>query len=298
MSRGAWNKADLHELSLAAPAVSGGEQNSMLISADLATNDSVWRMLALLDPLQVDVEERYLFAVIYARLRELLIEEYKQLPDEAKEMASEIADYLIEARARIRGVRRGVISKETRETLLDSTSRIACWYCGNTFGENSIDAFLDSKSAMPLLPRYVDFVTQRGLSAADLRIEIDHIHPVAAGGGSDIDNLRLACGWCNRYKSALTGLYDSSSFPSSYLHPRVGELIVPAKYWVIRVLATRRRCEWSGGCGHKVEDHPLRVAPFRILGAMVPGNLMVVCSQHDPIADLRLVPNTALAKRG
>jgi hypothetical protein len=34
--------------------------------------------------------------------------------------------------------------------------------------------------------------------------EIDHIHPVALGGGDDIDNLAVACLPCNRSKGALT----------------------------------------------------------------------------------------------
>lgn len=33
-------------------------------------------------------------------------------------------------------------------------------------------------------------------------LELDHVHPVAHGGGDDLDNLRSACTPCNKRKSA------------------------------------------------------------------------------------------------
>jgi 5-methylcytosine-specific restriction endonuclease McrA len=40
------------------------------------------------------------------------------------------------------------------------------------------------------------------------RLHIEHIIPIAAGGGSDIQNLWLACDLCNSYKGARTHAVD------------------------------------------------------------------------------------------
>lgn len=60
-----------------------------------------------------------------------------------------------------------------------------CWYCGCAFEE------------------------QRGGGGRSLTI--DHVEPLAAGGATDLANLRLCCATCNRRKGQLgADLYAGS----------------------------------------------------------------------------------------
>lgn len=44
-----------------------------------------------------------------------------------------------------------------------------------------------------------------GRSAPNVELEVDHVHPVAAGGSDDPDNLVTACYDCNRGKTDYDG---------------------------------------------------------------------------------------------
>ncbi|HYH51801.1 MAG TPA: HNH endonuclease [Acidimicrobiia bacterium] len=60
-----------------------------------------------------------------------------------------------------------------------------CWYCGCTFDERE--------------------------GGGSRTLTIDHIEPVAEGGRSSIDNLRLCCRTCNQRKGQLgADTYDTS----------------------------------------------------------------------------------------
>ncbi len=52
-----------------------------------------------------------------------------------------------------------------------------CWYCGCSFDERD--------------------------EGGSRRLTIDHVEPVAGGGGSSLENLRLCCRTCNRRKGQL-----------------------------------------------------------------------------------------------
>ena len=52
-----------------------------------------------------------------------------------------------------------------------------CWYCGCAFEDE--------------------------LERASRALTIDHVEPVAGGGGSSLENLRLCCRTCNRRKGHL-----------------------------------------------------------------------------------------------
>lgn len=54
------------------------------------------------------------------------------------------------------------------------------------------------------------------------RLHIEHIIPIAAGGGSDIQNLWLACDLCNAYKGARTHAVDPLTNQTvSLYNPRI-----------------------------------------------------------------------------
>jgi 5-methylcytosine-specific restriction endonuclease McrA len=52
-----------------------------------------------------------------------------------------------------------------------------CWYCGCSFDERK--------------------------AGGSRNLTIDHIEPIAGGGGSSLDNLRLCCRTCNQRKGEL-----------------------------------------------------------------------------------------------
>jgi 5-methylcytosine-specific restriction endonuclease McrA len=60
-----------------------------------------------------------------------------------------------------------------------------CWYCGCTFDERD--------------------------GGGSRALTLDHVEPVAGGGGSSLDNLRLCCRTCNQRKGQLgAAAYDAS----------------------------------------------------------------------------------------
>nr|WP_082994142.1 HNH endonuclease signature motif containing protein [Mycobacterium gordonae] len=295
LMRGGWSASDLYQVSLVSRLVTGGAHNEQLIHADLALNDALWRLLSLVDPFRIDEPRRYRYATIFSKVRKKIAGEYALPVDEADELAKPIASFLCDYSFHLKRRSRHPIDKATRAELLDLVDPARCWYCGAEFGASSVDAFLTAKPFVSELPRYLDFVTQRGRIPRDFQIEVDHVVPVVAGGRSDIDNLRLACGWCNASKRDHQSLYDAQSRPSIYVHPRAGEWLLPAKFWVIRVIGTRRRCEWPNGCQVTPESGRLFVAPQTIDGSMTPGNLGCYCREHDPIGDVRWVPNDAFS---
>ena len=60
-----------------------------------------------------------------------------------------------------------------------------CWYCGCNFDDRD--------------------------DGGSRALTIDHVEPVAGGGASSLDNLRLCCGTCNRRKGRLgTDIYEAS----------------------------------------------------------------------------------------
>lgn len=285
---------EINTLSTASSSVSGGEFNSELISADLAANDALWRILSLVDPFRIDTDPRYRFATIYAKLRGAIAEKYCLPPDDADAIAKPIAGFLSDLTFRLKGKTRLSIDSSVRAQLVDSISSAFCWYCGARFSDASVDSFISKKQTAAPLPRYIDFVTSRGSSSRDLQIEVDHVMPIALGGSNEVSNLRLSCGWCNKHKRELKSLYDANAMPTIFAHPRSGSWLLPAPYWILRVLGTRRRCEWTGGCPIRIEDDRLFVAPRALDGAMTPGNLGAFCQEHDPIIQDRLIPNSAL----
>ncbi|WP_417188505.1 HNH endonuclease [Streptomyces scabiei] len=173
-----------------------------------------------------------------------------------------------------------------------------CYLCGYKFSSNARDLFLQ-RTRVPLEPhKLVDFTRPRGVKPRHLTVELDHVIPVAEGGATDEENLRLACGWCNIAKSSLWSLYDAKAWSSGVIeHPSLGHVSVPQPLWMLRIVATRARCETPDGCGAKLETDELFVAPRNSKGALTPTNLMVVCRKHDPWVGHRLVSPNLLPKR-
>ncbi|MBZ0235626.1 MAG: HNH endonuclease [Deltaproteobacteria bacterium] len=213
--------------------------------------------------------------------------------DERDVLALKLARLVNDEVQRRQRLGRTVLSKATRADLLaEAGARPRCWVCGLAFAERAIEAFLGHRSVSDEagLPVFLDFLKPSGLQRRDHQIEVDHVMPVTHGG-QDGHNLRLACGWCNGHKGGRISLYDVMGRPTVFEHPTLGAVSATRPFWVVRLLALRRRCEWNGtgGCLRTSENSELTVCPHDPVGAMNPINLRVTCAEHDPIGLERLV---------
>jgi 5-methylcytosine-specific restriction endonuclease McrA len=172
-----------------------------------------------------------------------------------------------------------------------------CWICGYRFSQWAIDKFLGRVTAEEIpQPQFIDYLKPRSLNKRDFQIEIDHVFPFAGGGDDDPSNLRLACGWCNSYKSDRLSIYDVAAKPPVIQHPNLGRVSVPHPFWSVRLLSLHRRCEHEGGCDKTIENSELTVTSRHQEGSMNPVNLRVTCLDHDHIGSNRFI-SKALAER-
>jgi 5-methylcytosine-specific restriction endonuclease McrA len=219
----------------------------------------------------------------------------QQTRPEMVEMAT-VAARAIDNTARIK---RGQASRRPysisdRQLLISlAGSPPRCWVCGYVFQEDIVDAFSCQGKCTPKIDPFIDILRPRGLNDRDYAIEIDHVVPVSKGG-SEADNLRLACGWCNNMKTSHSSIYDVEGQPRPAPPNAFGLTSLPQPFWVIRTLATTRACEHSGGCGCTTGNSSLTVAPIIAAGALNPVNLRVTCVEHDPLGILRLQPPSAV----
>lgn len=186
--------------------------------------------------------------------------------------------------------RRTPFSPDLRRLLVDlSGSEPHCYICGYRFSEVAIDNFLLSANHSPCLPLFVDVFKPRGMKKQDLRIEVDHVHPFSRGGGDD-ENLRLACGWCNRHKSARLSIYEVGSQALKAQKNSIGIHTLPQPFWVVRLIALSTGCEHPEGCSTSVSQTELTVTSNRQSGSLNPMNIRVTCLHHDPMKSIRLQP--------
>lgn len=190
-----------------------------------------------------------------------------------------------------RAIGRTFATKEQRLRLVASSSEPRCWICGYKFTEEALDQFTGKKGRNPIvLPQLVDIFRPRGIHKNDLRIDVEHIVPVSQGGQGD-ENLALACGWCNRYKSSRTSIYDVTSKPYRVKF-KLGEntrFELPNPFWIVRMSATHQKCQHNDGCEKSVKNSELFISPVNSIGSPNPTNLKVFCSSHDPLAFERSV---------
>lgn len=165
-----------------------------------------------------------------------------------------------------------------------------CWVCGYKFSAWAISKFLKvpSEDEVPQ-PQFIDYLKPHGLNRRDFQIEIDHVFPFSDGGDENIENLRLACGWCNTHKSDRTSIYDVGAKPSVVCHPQIGKMTVPHPFWVVRLLSLNQQCEYKDGCDKTVKNAELTVTLQHKVGALNPLNLRVTCLDHDPIGSERFI---------
>ena len=183
------------------------------------------------------------------------------------------------------------VSLRERLRLLDFTGNTPrCWICGAAFSEGAVDNFRGRGDGRMSPPLYLDVLKPRGLFSRDLRIEVDHIVSRSHGGSDEVENLALACGWCNRHKSSYSSIYDVEGRPRTPRSSSVRANSLPQPFWTVRLLATVRNCQHPDGCTYSADNSAVTVAPVCENGAMNPMNLSVTCYEHDPYKLFRYQP--------
>ncbi len=286
-----WESAAIRAMShLTVPErVYGGRDE--LLRADIHFVWARWFLESLCDPARFVGNPKtgyaHIFREVFANLEGLFSDAPR---DEVRTFASEVARLVSAEVSRRRAKSRELIDLDERKRILGECPRPArCWVCGYPFTDVAVSRFLKEEETSPFRAlRFIDCMTLRGRQVRDLLIEVDHVLPVAAGG-QGAENLRLACGWCNRHKSDNLSLYDQAFVPLRIRHPALGLMTIPRPFWVVRLLSYRGRCEWYGGCDRTSANAQLLIAPKRAGGAMNPANVLMVCEAHDPLRAHRLV---------
>lgn len=271
-----------------------------LLKSDINSTWAIWYISGIVDAASFEEDATLSYAHFYKDVRDALQREHTTTPiDEVSQLAKTISMAAWQEIEFRRIIARQRISKSVREEIWHSESKPRCYLCGYLFSRTARDRFLRVPNAPALQPELaVDFVRPRGLKPADLLPQVDHVRPVAVGGETSLDNLRLACGWCNRKKSSHIEIYGApAAYAGTLIHPNLGTLSVPRPLWVVRLTKMRGRCEDPSGCTARLENAELFVAPRRLSGAINPTNCAVYCDKHDPWRDVRFIGAAAYLQR-
>ncbi|MHC2432714.1 HNH endonuclease [Bradyrhizobium sp. USDA 4451] len=296
-----WRKADLVAMS-STPPDSILSRNDTVLRADAYALWFRWFIQGVCNPLRYVEDDRKTIVDVMADALPRVSELYRGEPEGDRfELATGIAKHVMAEVDRRRKIGRiNAAASEKRDLVDAALGQPRCWVCGFEFSKAAVDLFLRKKTGAKLvLPSLVDIFRPRGLIDRDIKIEVEHIVPVASGGGGK-SNLALSCGWCNKSKGALTSLYDADAH-APLARFKVGATSwheLPHPFWTVRLLAIQARCEFSGhgGCTATSKTDELFIAPSDHRGSPNPSNLHVFCTKHDPYAADRFVNRTDAAQ--
>ncbi|WP_376740246.1 HNH endonuclease [Gordonia sputi] len=274
------------------------------MQADVRLSWVAWFARQFIDSTRFSIDRSLTWSVAYAQCSQRLVDYFEDCPrDEIRIAARKITD-IIWAEVEVERSERNrvAVSNALKEDLwLANEPGSRCYLCGREFDELAREKYLGRRTGIRdrALPTFVDFTRPIGLVPRDLDVEIDHYLPVSAGGRTELANLRLSCGWCNRIKGARSTLYQGTAYSGKVLYVKeLGYCQVPDPLWVVRVIATRGRCEYRGGCSVTLASGELFVAPRRQnTRELTPFTMGVYCKEHDQWKTARYVPRTALSGR-
>jgi hypothetical protein len=293
-----WQMETLSNISgLRVPDLITGKQDTIL-RADVNSLWTQWFLESICDPERFTDREPGYGHIFHAVNLEMpsLFPSFE--PNQHGELVKQISRLVYREIERRRNNKRVSFSTNTKNILLDIYGpEPRCWICGYKFSPWAIDKFLgQNTSEVPPLKEFIDYLKPHGLSNRDFQIEVDHLFPFSRGGDDDLDNLRLACGWCNSHKSNHLSIYDVAAQPPVLKHPTLGRVSVPHPFWAVRLMGLHRQCSHEGGCDKTVDNSELTVSSRHVHGAMNPMNLRVTCIEHDNLGSDRYV-SKSLAER-
>jgi hypothetical protein len=293
-----WSSAQISKVARFDPPGQLFAGRSDLLRSDIYTLWAKWFVETIVDPAQqretIRLDD---YAFVYDKVLQHIKDVITDVPLDEKRAAARSLARLLQPYLKRHIVHdRLPVERRVRLGLLDAVwPEVRCWVCGYKFAPAAVGRFEHGGQRVCALPQFIDWLKPRGLSAQDSEIEVDHIVPHAAGGGNE-ENLALACGWCNRSKGAFTGIYDQPLTPLLIRHPRLGIRSAPRPLWVVRLLATRGRCEAPEGCTETTRICEMTVTLKHPNGAANPTNLRVVCKKHDDMQATRFISRDAYSE--
>ncbi|EPB6481579.1 MULTISPECIES: HNH endonuclease [Pseudomonas] len=296
---GIWQQPELEKWSTSPPEDMTARHETIL-RADAHALWFRWFIEGICNPLRYVDDEKKTIIDVLSDVIPRVDEIYPKEPaDERSQVAKKIATHIMAEVSRRRQIERVSASIHQKRELIDSSAEEPrCWMCGYRFSERAIEKFLGKTRGLTLdPPQFVDILRPRGIYVRDIGIEVEHIVPVAGGGGG-LENLALACGWCNKSKGARTSLYDADARAprASYVLGNIRWHELPHPFWTVRLMATRMRCEHSSGCDRNIKNSELFIAPSDHRGAPNPSNLHIYCAEHDPYHLSRFFPREEAAR--
>ncbi|WP_308725469.1 HNH endonuclease [Metapseudomonas otitidis] len=295
-----WSEAGIICISRCEPDPIIFRGNTSLLQADQSTLWFRWFMEGLAAPESFAHDTHktrfHVFETVFNGIDSLFSYEDKI---RKQALASEISDHIYEEVELIRkNIKRDHATKEQKRELIKKHSKPHCYLCGYEFTKEAIDAFLGVKGRNPIqLPLTLDIFRPRGLVERDIKIEIEHVIPVAKGGHG-FENLELACGWCNKYKGAKHSIYDAPS-TTSKVNYSIGDYSLhelPEPFWSIRMLGVAPRCQHPSGCTATTLTNEIFISLRDWNGSPNPTNLRFYCKQHDEIGPYRFMPREKIEK--
>lgn len=265
--------------------------NLSILKSDIHSKWARWFIESMCDPKMFEKDPptySKVFSVVYSNICSILPErEQSHKVSLSGTISDVVLNYLYIAQNK--RIRKQLTLNE-KLSLIDISGRNPrCWICGYKFSDEAIENFISRTKYKIPRPLFIDILKPLGLSDRDLQIEVDHIKPFSHGWG-DEDNLRISCGWCNRYKSNCESIYDTYGLAKTIRgYNNLPFWTLPNPFWTIRVLGVNKKCSFNKGCNATNLNSELTIAPIVKYGSLNPANLRVVCYEHDPLVECRLL---------
>lgn len=280
--------------SFAVPDSVFGLRRGSILRADSHAQWAAWFVESFADPARY-LGRRKTYAHAFGDVKKAVDAQFSgQTPTERARIAGVVATEVWQRVNLLRSQRdRRSYTREEKIGFLAGSERGStprCWICGFAFDEQACDDFLEAKTTTRPLPLFVDLLKPSGLNRRDQTIQIDHVSPLSLGG-SEGENLRVSCGWCNLHKSSHRSTYDVEGNPRVARSPLCGLATLPRRFWIVRILALQRSCESPQGCSATNDTSELTVEPINPTGGLVPSNLRVTCTDHHWLGHRRLQPS-------
>lgn len=265
--------------------------NLSILKSDIHSKWARWFIESMCDPQMFKKDTptySQVFSVVYRNICSIFPERDHSYKISLSESISDVVlNYLYLDQSKI--IRRKLTLKEKLSLIDISGSTPRCWICGYKFRDEAIENFISRTKYKIPRPLFIDILKPLGLSDRDLQIEVDHVKPFSHGWGDD-DNLRISCGWCNKYKSNCESIYDTYGLAKSIsICNNLPFCTLPNPFWTIRLLGVNKKCSFKLGCNATNLSSELTVAPIIEYGSLNPANLRAVCYEHDPLMECRLL---------
>lgn len=291
-----WSLGELGQLSSQVVPASILGKTPELLQGDINKQWAQWFLRGICN-VHYAYQNGWKYPQINAHVREWIDKEFGGHSIHSDELINLISRAIFDELQRLRRKReRQSIPFDIKQELIDiCDGKAHCWICGYKFRNEAISNFLDSTRYVVPLPKWIDIYKPVGLTTRDVRIEIDHVFPVCEGGDTTIENIRIACGWCNSHKGAYGSLYDVNG---SALGGKIdGKAIsLPQPFWVIRLLSVLQKSFPGSSQCATTSEKELTVTPQILLGQMTPANLLVVSYDDERLNPDQLQPRDKVEK--